>query len=565
MGDLLGLPSGTDLDKMRFFAFLAFVGFAAASIESSRGLGGMSAWRPGTEYTYQYDGRLLTSIPELSSHHLSGIGIKSKLTLTVVRSGRIVLHIKDAEYARVNDELNPVTGDQVGHNWRYLPISGYQPIPTESMRVLSKRTLFAISESGKVSSVRMSEEEAEWSINFKKALVTLFQTGVGEASGARPITSSGRPTYTSPMMWTAYEQAPDGECETKYEMVEVPASVAGTASEEVGELSIPKVEYCDSTGKLYQLTKTRNLDNCIRTAVFNFYKPGHLSCMPHGMRGVPMSSWKQSPYSLASGSCGSLWSRSSVTRYAVCGSPDRFLIQSIMLVSKHSSSVSEGSLLSASGSTVEMSSLLYSYSKKARNGSLNSQSGVHEIMEEVMEGNGVRISPEELIRKSEMLINEVIEHDLANPTLVPESEMSWKVLTLSNAFKMFDRTMLRRVYENVVRSASGEEKDVAKNILADTIVMSGTPEAIKFFKDLVERGELRNSQISAIFFAMPRSIITPTPHLQWPFGKGMCLTPCQGELPHPDLWQVLPQGQQHYHPEVDPLSQEQAVREGGAC
>ena len=63
----------------------------------------MSVWMPGTEYTYQYDGRLLTSIPELSSHHLSGIGIKSKLTLTVVRSGRIVLHIKDAEYARVND------------------------------------------------------------------------------------------------------------------------------------------------------------------------------------------------------------------------------------------------------------------------------------------------------------------------------------------------------------------------------------------------------------------------------------------------------------------------------
>merc|ERR1712027_71702 len=318
---------------------------------------------------------------------------------------------------------------------------------------------------------------------------------------------------------------------TKYEMVEVPASVAGTASEEVGELSIPKVEYCDSTGKLYQLTKTRNLDNCIRTAVFNLYKPGHLTCMPHEMRGVPMSSWKQSPYSLASGSCGSLWSRSSVTRYAVCGSPDRFLIQSIInegevnqhlmdyktekmltgtrqfikLVSKHSSSVSEGSLLSGSGSTIEMSSLLYSYSKKTRNGGLNSQSGVpmsvHEIMEE-MKGNGERISPEELIRKSEMLVKEVIEHDLVNPTMVPESEMSWKVLTLSNTFKMFDRTMLRRVYENVVRSASGEEKDVAKNILVDTVVMSGTPEAIKFFKDLVERGELRNSQISAIFLAI---------------------------------------------------------------
>merc|ERR1719305_2136570 len=404
--------------------------------------------------------------------------------------------------------------------------------------MLSKPTLFEISESGKVSSVRMSEEEAEWSINFKKALVALFQTGVGESTGTRPVTSSGLPTYTSPMMWTAYEQAPDGECETKYEMVEVPASVAGTASEEVGELSIPKVEYCDSTGKLYQLTKTRNLDNCIRTSVFNFYKPGHLSCMPHEMRGVPMSSWKQSPYSLASGSCGSLWSRSSVTRYAVCGSPDRFLIQSIInegevnrhlmdyktekmltgtrqaikLINKQSSSVSEGSLLSGSGSTVEISSLLYSYSKKTRSGLSSESSGpvsVQEIMEE-MKGNGERISPEELVRKAEMLVKEIIEHDIVNPTILPEADMSWKVLTLSNTFKMFDRTMLMRVYENVIRSANGEEKDLAKNILVDTIVMSGTPEAIKFFKDLVERGELRSSQISAIFFALPRTIVTPT-------------------------------------------------------
>ena len=60
-------------------------------------------WVPGTEYTYEYAGRLLTGIPELSSTHFSGIGIKCKLSLTVTRSGRIILHIKDAHYARVNE------------------------------------------------------------------------------------------------------------------------------------------------------------------------------------------------------------------------------------------------------------------------------------------------------------------------------------------------------------------------------------------------------------------------------------------------------------------------------
>ena len=66
-------------------------------------MGGTSAWMPGTEYTYEYAGRLLTGIPELSSHHFSGIGIKCKLSLTVTSFGRVVLHIKNAEYARVNN------------------------------------------------------------------------------------------------------------------------------------------------------------------------------------------------------------------------------------------------------------------------------------------------------------------------------------------------------------------------------------------------------------------------------------------------------------------------------
>merc|ERR1712038_1347027 len=330
-------------------------------------------------------------------------------------------------------------------------------------------------------------------------------------------------------------------------MVEVTEPIAEMASEEMGTASEEMGELCGSSSsglyegsKVYQITKTRNLDNCIRTAVFNFYKPGHLTCMPHEMRGVPMTSWKQAPYSLASGSCGSLWTRSSVTRYAVCGTPDRFLIQSIVnegelnqhlmdyktekmltgsrqhikLISKQPSPVSEESFLTSSGPTVELSSLLYSYSKKTRSG-IRMESGgpetVHEIMQEI-KGNGERVTPEELIRKVVSLVKEAIQHDLLNPTTLPESEMSWKVLILSNTFKMFDRIMLQRVYETVMSSCSNE-KDLARNILVDTIVMSGTPEAVKFFKHLAERGELRSSQISSIFFALPRTIVTPTSYL----------------------------------------------------
>ena len=55
------------------------------------------------EYTYDYQGRLLTGIPELSSAHFSGVGIKCRLSLSVTHTGRIVLRIREAEFAKVND------------------------------------------------------------------------------------------------------------------------------------------------------------------------------------------------------------------------------------------------------------------------------------------------------------------------------------------------------------------------------------------------------------------------------------------------------------------------------
>ena len=67
-------------------------------------------WVPGTEYTYEYNGRLLTGIPELSSTHFSGIGIKCRLNLVVTRSGRIVLRIRDAKFARVNQVSKMLMG-----------------------------------------------------------------------------------------------------------------------------------------------------------------------------------------------------------------------------------------------------------------------------------------------------------------------------------------------------------------------------------------------------------------------------------------------------------------------
>jgi hypothetical protein len=331
---------------------------------------------------------------------------------------------------------------------------------------------------------------------------------------------SRRSGLSVPLTWTTFEQSTQGECETKYEMIEMPESMARSTEVEEEKL-ITRPEMCSSTegesSKVYQLTKVRNLNNCVSTPVYSFYKPGKLVCP----EGFPEGA-----------SCGGLWTRSSITRYTVCGTPDRFLIQSIInegeinqsfgyksedmltgtrqvmkLISKSTISrhVSEQSI----GSKIEHS-LSFKHSSKEQ--LHRAEERVSKIEYDVL-GLGKEINKEKLIRDSEELIKQIVNADLFTKEGLPEKEISFKVLALSKAFKHFDMTMLHRIYENLVRSEQGEKTEVIKNILVDTIIMSGTPDAVRFFKHLVERNELPTTQIAAIFFNLPRSIMTPTRYL----------------------------------------------------
>ena len=51
-------------------------------------------------------------------------------------------------------------------------------VPAEYAQILAKPVEFVIARDGAVREVTVSRNEPEWSINFKKALIVLFQTKV---------------------------------------------------------------------------------------------------------------------------------------------------------------------------------------------------------------------------------------------------------------------------------------------------------------------------------------------------------------------------------------------------
>jgi hypothetical protein len=506
---------------MKLLVLLAFAGLATAAHLGSEGL----KWEPGQEYVYEYKGRLLTGLPELDSHHFSGMAIHCKVHLQSLESGRLIaLQVRDVRYSRVNERLTAAEptpgGEQESHNWRHLNLPSFSPVPFETERLLSKTSLFEISElTGLVKSVTMSSEEPEWSINFKKALISLFQTQTMQSSIERN-SIEGSSVPTTPSLWTTFEESIDGECETSYELTELPESVTVSAGEHI----IPKPEYCPGRSegersRVYELTKVRNVNNCRKRSTYQSFKPGGYTCK--------------------TGNCGGMWSRSSITRYIVCGEPNRFVIQTILnegelvqdLMGFKSEKMLTGtrqvlklerkfpisSRLSGPSSSIVMTSLMYKYS----NGMLSSGEGSSSSSSSLRSSGGlpsiVSLSREEkssLIPKVKSLIREIVNDDLFSLEGIPNKEISMKTLTLSGAFKLFSHPELMTVYNSLVHEfSSGEKESVFKDVLFDTVTMSGTTECIKFLKHLMEMGKMSDVHKGAFFLSLPRVVVTPTREL----------------------------------------------------
>lgn len=109
----------------------------------------------------------------------------------------ISAQVRDASYTRVNQQLSPYEGGARGpaapgigiggysgayeaSNWRNLQLPGFSSVPSETARYLGQTTVFSVGASGAVEGVTVSRDEPEWAVNFKKALVVLFQTKTRE-------------------------------------------------------------------------------------------------------------------------------------------------------------------------------------------------------------------------------------------------------------------------------------------------------------------------------------------------------------------------------------------------
>jgi len=543
---------------MKLLALLFLVGCAFGSSSEWR-------WQTGQEYTFGYSGRLLTGIPELSATQFSGMGITCNVVVTVKGDRRLVVTVAEPEFVRVNGKLRSgagVDGDD-GSNWRKVVLPEMEAVTGEQARFLAMPVVFGLS-NGEITEMQVSEREPEWSVNFKKALVLNFQTKLDASSWELNENRFQRESTNMESYWKVKEESIDGVCENTYEVNELPAYMIRDRPE-----LIPLPVKCPADAKYFELTKTRNVDSCEKRATFAFHQPGKLACAAGAAGGNCDDMWTRSSVTRYV-ACGS--SRSDLTIQSIVNEGE--LNQNLLgfkterFVTGSKANFTLKSIRPSSGSVpmpvdpVTVKTMMYEYSLKGMRSGSGSGSGSSplvsgsqeemirltqagrvaskstEEISQVLKHTQGEISASEIMPQLKQLIREVVmslnmeesSSSSSSSNSYTEKHINMKILSIARGFGILnDKHAIKSIYDELLSSVESEsqsysysgqsaesteqKKHTIKNIIFDTVLMSGTPQSIYFLKDMIKSGEMTKLQIASMFFSLPRYVITPTEEL----------------------------------------------------
>merc|ERR1711962_152543 len=434
--------------------------------------------------------------------------MSSKVVLQALDSRTFKLALKDVRFTRFNEKLTGLEPE----NWRLMHTPEPEETTSEYKTVLESPVEFTMVE-GEVKEIKSSEEEATWTINFKKSLISLIK--IQSPSGRIDISQNNVRTETGrlPEIWSVMEEGVDGECENTYQFIEVPTYM-------LSELTHGKMgmETCEERGlKAYQITKTRNVAKCTKRSSWMSVVPDEMEC--------------------EMGNCDLMWERSSMTRYLGCGNSAEDielkvvlnqgeLLQNLMgyntenvvtgteqtleVVEKRSthSSLPEISSPRTSESLFsEYPSSFFKYTGETPEDSLIRQRSASPSPRESFLK---KLSPSTLKQKMVEKISQIVR-DLKEVEEFEKKQVSAHVLTLPKSLFLLDEEELKSVFEELKGLKLDEEdRETARQLFLEIALTSGSNSSIRFLKKMIESGELSSLRIGEIIATLPHYITTPS-------------------------------------------------------
>ena len=432
-------------------------------------------------------------------------------------------------------------------NWRNVVLPNLQPVSGEARQQLEQPTQFRMhTVSGQFLSMKVGQQESDWAINFKKAIVVLFQTKSVNVLGNNQeqqqqfngiVADDSQQQQNQMAYWTTTEEGLDGICSVDYQINEL-------SNGQAEQMQHYFSEDCRENNNLkkFVVTKTRNVDSCTKRNVFGFYKPGFFRC--------PNSRAK-------AGSCEGQWTRTSMTKYYTCGQSyqqmqiqsvlnegeleqdlfgektERFVTgsqQRLVLISKRQ--INQHMQVASSG-VKNINSLVYGVEQK-KSGIESIYSNIQEQMksqrqheprsllsighqqqQQSYQEQRQQLSNghiQKMIQEVVQTVEQLVDQDLVQPQNRASKEITMKALNLARALYLFEQEELNQVYNQLKSKYQSQPQQMTtmKNVFFDTVIMAGSQNCVLFLKQKVQSQQVETQQLMNFFVFMPHYIITPT-------------------------------------------------------
>ncbi len=335
---------------------------------------------------------------------------------------------------------------------------------------------------------------------------------------------SGNPNVA---FWKVQEESLEGLCDVTYQINELPPYMVRENLRRVAPL--PKACGSITDAKFYEIVRSRDVSSCnLRSSSYLFLQPGAVRCPRAG------------------GNCQGQSTRSSVTRYAACGTGRGDLnIQSVVnegetevdMVgydaekfvsgSKQNLTLIEegpiGSKLPEPSSPIQTRSLAYDMNLQSESSYTSLPTIVSKITgKRIPEGlSAIKVNylgkdgqfdPEVVVSEVVGTISDIVQTTLAHNNDQPQKDLPIRLLQVSRAFSVLQKAKIQQIYNQLKSKVGGsqEQLETLKNVFFDTLVMSGTNPAIEFFGESIVNKEINDVQAASLLTFLPNYVMVPT-------------------------------------------------------
>ncbi|CAM1320684.1 Uncharacterised protein g7549 [Pycnogonum litorale] len=462
-------------------------------------------------WKYLYKGQLSSEIPSLKQQH-AAMGLKCEVNIHKRFNNEYLMDIQKVRVAKVNQAARgPVT--------RRL-----RPLKYDTDDFFSEQLVKPIKfqrSNGIVRIVKVDVKDKIWSINVKKAIISLLSVDnskIGQFFTFPNFTASQNPNEYQQTFYN-YEAGLGGTCEAMYQLY--PSGQGPISTEELQKTTLIH-GIKNNMNDFLQVSKMLNFDRCHQRSIIVDSNPSVTYCKDCGAN-------DQHKFAESDKTIYLINSRS----YLITKSHRESEII-IPKMGKHIavlSSTQELTLLRTSTQSTykqksfkedyEVTSLQYTLPLSFRH-SMGFESDANEDFKSIMEkdfwaqqniGLNEHLKTSEKERKE--FINEaknilkIISEHLTNEDkfeVKPELESSmWKFTYVLSRLNLFD---LEELYKQITDMAdySAERKQIERKLYLDGVSMAGTLTSVRFLKALVESGNLKALEAAEIFSGLQETI-----------------------------------------------------------